>query len=135
MVGCDSSTSHTWNSANQTQCMPLLVVSSQVCVECLQIRLFPFSLTLIEHTHVVCILQWTLVFVIILKMIYLPSYPTLMSMVNTVLQPSYLVFEEWQGDTFFFCSCGLSENTEDFILTCILTCLGYQKYITMGPSF
>lgn len=39
----------------------------------------------------------------------------LMSMVNTALQPSNLVFEQRQEDTFSFCSCGLSEDTEDFI--------------------
>ena len=39
----------------------------------------------------------------------------LMSMVNTALRPSNVVFEQWQEDAFSFCSCGLSENTEDFI--------------------
>ena len=48
-------------------------------------------------------------------MIYLTSYPMLLSMVNTALQPSNLVFEQWQEDTFSFCSCGLSEGTEDFL--------------------
>lgn len=88
MVWCDSSTSHTWNSANQTQCMPLLAVSSQVCVVCWQIRLDPFFSD-IDSGYSCCLC--TLVFVLVLEMIKVPSYPTLMSLVSAALQPSNVV--------------------------------------------